>query len=118
MERRTFSGVVVATVLANTLSNTSTTGDSIDLLDGSSFPSPTSLKPSVVVINRGTVDEEKILISLRSSNTLTILERGYDGTSIVTHNSNSVVDHVLDATVAQGMNDTIYDREILGWMGI
>lgn len=118
MERRTFSGNVVSTVLVDPLSNTAGINDFIVLLDGSSFPLPSSEKPSVIVINRGTADEEKILVYIRDVNTFLIKERGFDGTPIGNHNSNSVVDHVLDATVAQDMNDTIYDREILGWMGI
>ena len=118
MERRTFDGNVVSTVLVDPLSNTAGVNDFIVLLDASSFPSPSSSKPSVIVINRGTADEEKILVALKDLNTLLIKERGVDGTPVRNHSANSVVDHVLDATVMQNMNDTMYDREILSWMGI
>jgi hypothetical protein len=104
-------------VLTTTLSaNISNSASSISVADGSTFPSGTN--PFVIVIDRGSTSEEKILISSRSSNTFTVDTRGYDGTTAVAHTSGSFVDHVLDASVIQDMNTTTYDNEVLVWMGV
>lgn len=113
MLRREFSGSVVATTLSANVSNVATT---VSLTDGSTFPTGSSGNPFVIVVSRGTVNEEKILISSRSTNTLNVLERGYDGTSAKTHTAPSSVDHVLDALTIQDMNTTTYDNEIMIWM--
>jgi hypothetical protein len=114
MQRREFLGNVVSTTLSANISNSAS---SIDLVDGSTFPTGSS-NPFVIVIDRGTVNEEKILISSRSSNTLTVSSRGYDGIAAVAHSSGASVDHILDATSVQDMNTTTYDNKILIWAGI
>jgi len=113
MLRREFSGAVLTTTLSANISNSAS---SISVADGSTFPSGTN--PFVIVIDRGSSSEEKILISSRSSNTFTVDTRGYDGTTAVAHTSGSFVDHVLDASVIQDMNTTTYDNEVLVWMGV
>ena len=65
-----------------------------------------------------TINEEKILIASRSTNTLTASSRGYDGVVAVAHNSGATVDHILDATSIQDMNTTTYDTQVLLWVGI
>lgn len=114
IERREISGSVQAQALTANISNSST---SFDVADGSSFPTG-SLNKFVVVIGRATVDEEKILISARSGNTLTVSARGYDGTIAVAHAAGSIVDHVLDANAVQSMNTAVFDSQILYWMGV
>ena len=113
MLRREFSGAVLTTTLSANISNSAS---SISVADGSTFPSGTN--PFVIVIDRGSGSEEKILISSRSSNTFTVDTRGYDGTTAVDHTSGAFVDHVLDASVIQDMNTTTYDNEVLVWMGV
>lgn len=113
MLRREFSGAVLTTTLSANISNSAS---SISVVDGSTFPSGTN--PFVIVIDRGSGSEEKILISSRSSNTFTVDTRGYDGTTAVAHTSGAFVDHVLDASVIQDMNTTTYDNEVLVWMGV
>ena len=113
MLRREFSGSVLRTTLSANISNVST---SITVLDGSTYP--TGVNPFVIVIDRGLSSEEKVLISSRSTNTLTVDTRGYDGTTAVAHTSGAFVDHVLDAAVVQDMNTTTYDNEVLMWMGV
>jgi hypothetical protein len=113
MLRREFSGAVLTTTLSANISNSAS---SISVADGSTFPSGTN--PFVIVIDRGSGSEEKILISSRSSNTFTVDTRGYDGTTAVAHTSGAFVDHVLDASVIQDMNTTTYDNEVLVWMGV
>jgi hypothetical protein len=113
MLRREFNGAVLRTSLSASINNTAS---SISIVDGSTYP--TGINPFVVVLNRGNPSEEKILISSRASNTLTVAERGYDGTVANAHISGSFVDHVLDAAVIQDMNTTTYDNEVLVWMGV
>lgn len=113
MLRREFSGAVLRTTLSASISNSDT---SISVVDGSTYPSGNN--PFVIVIDRGVATEEKILISSRTSNTLTAQQRGYDGTTAVAHSSGAYVDHVLDAAVIQDMNTTTYDNEVLVWMGV
>jgi hypothetical protein len=114
IERREISGAVIAQALTANISNSST---SFDVADGSSFPTG-ALNKFVVVIDRATLFEEKILISARSINTFTVEGRGYDGTTAVAHAAGSIVDHVLDANAVQSMNTTVFDGQILYWMGV
>lgn len=112
MERREITGSVVETTLTSGI--TSIAG-SITVVDGSTFPSG-STNSFVIVIDRGLLNEEKILIASRASNTFTVSQRGYDGTTASPHLANAKVDHVLDALAMQDMNTTVYDTEILFWM--
>jgi len=113
MLRREFSGGVLRTTLSSSINNAVT---SIAVADGSTFPS--GANPFVIVINRGSSSEEKVLVSSRAGNTFTVSSRGFDGSTANSHSSGSFVDHVLDATVIQDMNTTTYDNEVLVWMGV
>lgn len=112
MLRREFSGSVLRVNITDPISNSDTY---INITDASTYPD--GVNPYVIVIDRGTPNEEKILISGKTSNTLVALTRGYDGTTAIGHNTGAFVDHVLDATVIQNMNTTTYDNEVLVWMG-
>jgi hypothetical protein len=114
MERREFAGAVVAQALSANISNSAT---SFSVTDGSTFPTG-DLNSFVVSIGRGNSYEEKILISSRSANTFTVSARGYDGTNAVQHSAGELVDHILDATAVQSMNTTVFDNQILNWMGV
>jgi hypothetical protein len=113
MERREFSGAVLRTNLSANITDSSST---ISVVDASSYP--TGVHSFVIVLDRGTVYEEKVLIGSRVSNTFTADVRGYDGTTAVAHTTGAWVDHVLDAVTMQDMNKTTYDNEILVWMGV
>lgn len=113
MERRQFTGAALRVNLSSSISNTATT---INLTDGSTYPIGTS--PFVIVIDRGTANEEKVLISTRAANALTVSNRGYDGTVALPHDNGAFVDHILDASVIQDMNETTYDNQVLMWMGV
>jgi hypothetical protein len=113
MLRREFSGSVLRTTLVANISNTAT---SITVLDGSTYPTGSS-NPFVIVIDRGLSSEEKILITSRSTNTLTVDTRGYDGSVAAAHTTGAFIDHILDAAVVQDMNTTTYNNEVLVWMG-
>lgn len=112
MERREILGSVVETSLAANISNSDTT---INVVDGSTFPSGSD-NPFVIVINRGSSTEEKILVTSRTGNVLTVSQRGYDGVPASIHSSGESVDHVLDATAMQDMNKTTYDNQIMYWI--
>jgi len=114
MLRREFSGAVVSTTLAANINSSVT---SFSVLDGSTFPDGLT-NPFVVVVDRGVSEEEKVLCLSRSSNTFTVLQRGYDGTVAQSHNTNAIVDHVLDAKTIQDMNTTTFDNQVLLWMGV
>jgi hypothetical protein len=88
-----YKGSSIETTLSNAYSIANT---SLTVSSGSTFPDGSS-GPFVVVISRGLADEEKMLISSRTSNTLTILEKGYDGTTSQNHVNGSSVNHCLDA---------------------
>jgi hypothetical protein len=114
MERREIIGSVLSTTLASNINNSAT---SIDLTDGSTFPTGATA-PFTIIINRGQLTEEKILITSRAANTLTVASRGYDGVSASAHTAGETIDHVLDATVIQDMNTTTYDNQVLLWAGV
>jgi len=113
MLRRDFTGAATRTVLTAGVNNSVT---SLPVADTSTYPSGNN--PFVVVVDRGTPDEEKILVSSKTSTTFDSCIRGYDNTSAVAHSSAAFVDHVLDALSIQDMNTTTYDNEVLMWMGV
>ena len=89
-------------------------GTTLDLTiscdDLTNWPTGTGGTPFYVVIDRGTSSEEKILCASRSGNTLTVFDdgvtvgRGADDTSITSHSSNAVIEHVFTATDADEAN--------------
>jgi hypothetical protein len=113
MERREILGSVVFTSSSGPVLSTDM---SIVAVDASTFPSGSSGKPFVIVLNRGTPLEEKVLCSSRASNTFTVSQRGYDGTTANNHANGVKIDHVLDATAMDDMNDVVYDTQIMYWM--
>ena len=107
--RREYVGGAQAARLTTALGGT--TGDlTIYCDDLTNWPTGVSGRPFYVVIDRGTVSEEKILCSSRSSNTLTVyndgitIGRGADDTSITSHSINAVIEHVFTATDADEAN--------------
>lgn len=115
MERRTLKGNVIATTLSANINNSTTT---VAVVNGTTFPTGASDMPYVIVVDRATVNEEKMLVSSRTANTLTVSSRGYDGTTAVAHTSGASVDHVLDAVALQDMNNSTYDNEVYIWLGV
>lgn len=114
VERREIVGTAIAQPLSANITLSST---SISVTNGATFPTGATNK-FVIVIGRGTSDEEKILISSRSANTFTVATRGYDGTTAVAHTAGDIVDHILDANTVQSMNTAVFDGQILYWMGV
>lgn len=98
--RKQYDGGVVDTTLAASITAGATT---VTLTDGSTFPDATH--PFVIAVDRGGATEEKMLVGARSSNTLTITERGYDGTTAASHATGVSVSHVLDAHTLDQANE-------------
>lgn len=102
-----YSGGASSTTLAVAITAVST---EITVVDGSGLPDPTGTIPSdpndpvpsgalpfVITVDRGTPSEEKILISGRTVNNLTVQDRGFDGTVATSHGEQAVVEHTIDA---------------------
>jgi hypothetical protein len=106
MEKREFVGAAVQTTLsANIAANT--TG-MVNVVSGSTFPTG-GTKKFVIALARGTVNEEKVLINIRSGNTFDInaTGRGYDSTTAFAHPAGTTVDHVLDSIFLQDVSDEV-----------
>lgn len=92
--RKDMSGGTQATAITGgAISGVAT---SITVVDGSTYPDGSAGK-FVICIDRALPAEEKILITSRSGNVLTVSDRGYDGTVAIGHNNAAVVEHVIDA---------------------
>lgn len=114
MQRREFVGTAQSTTLPSNVANSAM---SITIGSGSSFPTGAN-NPFAIIVSRGEAEEEKMLVSSRSGDVLTISVRGYDDTTAQNHVTGAVVDHVLDSNTIQSMNTYTYDTAILQWMGI
>lgn len=110
--QKQFLGGAVAQALASGLTNS---GLSFTTSDSTGMPSG-GTHPFVIVLERGTANEEKVLVDSRSGNTYTVNAsgRGYDGTAGIAHNSGSPVEHCLDAVSMSELsaheNDTTLDE--------
>lgn len=91
--RKDYDGGAVATTISGAIGGGAT---SISVASGTSLPDGSAGK-FVVCIDRGLATEEKILITSRSGNTLTVSARGYDGTVAQSHAAGATIEHVLDA---------------------
>lgn len=85
--RKDFKGGAPARTLASGITNVAT---SLTLSSGTGWPTGTPAK-FVAVIERGTANEEKVLITTRSGTSCTGVLRGYDGTSAVAHSSGATI---------------------------
>ena len=108
MRREYVGGAQAARLTAGLGGTTSNLTISCDNL--TNWPTGANGRPFYVVINRGTASEEKILCASRSGNTLSVYDvglvngRGADDTSITSHASNSIIEHVFTATDADEAN--------------
>jgi hypothetical protein len=108
--RRSYAGGAAALVLTGgTLSSSgltfSTTGTATGWPDGSGGK-------FFIVIDRGQIGEEKILVTSRASNAFTIAsvgDRGKDGTSATSHLVNAAVEHCGTATDLDEANAHVND---------
>lgn len=94
-----YAGAAPATRLSGSLASGTTSSFAVITSGGAGYPTGATA-PFVVVIDRGTASEEKILVTSRSGDTFSNLTRAYDGTSATTHAAQAVVEHVYDAASA------------------
>lgn len=96
-QRQSFSGDAVPTTLANTIQPTDLT-ITVQSLVG--YPD-TAVGPFVITVDRGTTNEEKILIDSYTGNILTVDPngRGYDSTTAVQHTAGADLRHTISAEV-------------------
>lgn len=92
MTRILTTGGAVRTTLTASLNNSATAFTVVSVTGW-----PTSV-PFVIVIDRGTSSEEKILVTARSGTSITNCTRGYDGTVATSHNvGTNNVEHAISA---------------------
>jgi len=96
---KAYGGAAVSTTLNGGISGSVT---SITVTSGSGLPDGSAGSFVLSIDRAGT--EEKILVASRSGNTLTVTERGYDGTVAAAHLTLVSVDHVLDAYTVEQAN--------------
>jgi hypothetical protein len=58
---------------------------------------PTGAHPFIITINAGGSNEEKVLVTTRTGNTLSLQQRGFDGTPASTHSAGEKVQHTDSA---------------------
>jgi hypothetical protein len=98
--RRQHSGGAIQTTLSVGIGS----GDlTINITAPTGWPDG-SVGPFFVVIDRGLTSEEKVLITSRSANVLTVTTRGVDGTTATTHASGAAIFPVWTATEADEAN--------------
>lgn len=103
MALKEFNGAAPATRLAGALAVGTTSSFSVITGGGAGYPTGATA-PFVVVIDRGTALEEKILVTTRASDVFSTLTRAYDGTTAQAHSAQAVVEHVLDAATITEAN--------------
>ena len=89
--RRTYAGAAIKTVLSVSVDD----NDASFILEASTGWASGSY---YVVVDPGTASEEKVLVSSRAANTLTISARGVDGTVAQEHAEGAVIYPVAAAT--------------------
>lgn len=99
-ERKEFVGGAPATTLAGALTDVATT---CAVASVTGWPTADTY-PFVAVIDRGTANEEKILVEARTGVNFTTIVRGYDDTTAVAHSDGAAVEHALDASTIDQAN--------------
>lgn len=102
--RKQFPGGAVATTTSSSMTAVST---SVDIAATAGWP--TGPTPWVVTINRGGATEEQVLVSSRSSSTLSFLlaNRGYGATTAFNHNAGESIEATIDPTTVDEVNRVV-----------
>jgi hypothetical protein len=109
--RRQYAGGAKPTTLVSALGG-SNSDLTISGTDFTNYPNG-SVGPFYIVIDRGQVNEEKILCGSRTGNTINVYNvgltngRGADGTSVVAHSASATVEHVFTAVDADESNSHV-----------
>lgn len=107
--RREYKGAAASSVLVEVLGG-SVSDLEIFCNDLTNWPTGLGGKPFFVVVDRGKLNEEKILCSSRTGNVITVYAdgitngRGADDTSISAHSVNAVIEHTFTALDADEAN--------------
>lgn len=96
--RKQFKGAAVPTTIAGAINDIDAT---ITMSGTAGWPDGST--PFVATLERDTINEEKILVT-RSATVLTVITRGYDDTTAVSHNSGVPIEHTLDAGTVDQVN--------------
>lgn len=99
MPRRGYSGSAKATRLSLAIDANVQT---LVVEDPAGWPDGT--RPFFLVLERGTANEEKVLVGVRNGSTFQNLTRGADGTAALSHQALVAVEHVWTATDADESN--------------
>jgi hypothetical protein len=99
-ERKEFKGGAAATALDAGINDTDV---ALVLDDATGWPTATT-DPFVIVVDRGTAIEEKMLVGARTGTSLSSITRAYDDTTAFSHASGAAVEHVLDASTIDQAN--------------
>lgn len=96
------AGAATATTLTSGLSNSAT---AFSVVSATGWPASV---PFVICIDRGTVNEEKILVTARTGTAITNCTRGYDSTAAVAHAvGTNNVEHCISASQIQELIDHV-----------
>lgn len=98
---RNYSNTVAPTSLSAPLNNSATT---FDVASTAGFPAV----PFIAAIDRGTPDEEVVLVTAKTATTVTT-SRGFDGTAAVAHLSGAAFEHTTAAIEHREANEHIND---------
>lgn len=113
--RKEWAGAAPQTTLSSTFSaGTPAAGATFTVTSGTGYPTGAYTGGFVIVLDRGTAAEEKVLCSARSGNTFTVATsgRGWDGTTATSHGGGSTagtVDHCVDADTFTDLSGHVYD---------
>lgn len=90
------AGAATATTLTAPLNNSAT---AFSVVSATGWPASV---PFAIVVDRGTINEEKILVTARSGTSITTCTRGYDSTAAVAHAvGTNNVEHCITAAQIQ-----------------
>lgn len=111
--RKQFPGGAVRTALTSSMTATST---SVDI--GATAGWPTGPTPWVVTINRGGATEEQVLVSARSTSTLTftLANRGYGATAAFAHSLGESIECTVDPVTLDEVNRLVAMPSAVGEM--
>lgn len=115
MARQEITGAAPATALTSTMTaSTPGAGATFTVTTGTGYPTGLYTGGFVVVVDRGTASEEKVLCSARSGNTFTVATsgRGYDGTTAASHGggvTTGTVEESISAALLTDLSGHVYD---------
>lgn len=105
MPQRQYANTAQPTSLTGSIDNAATT---LPVASTTGYPSP----PFLVAIERGTANEEVVLVQSKTANAFANCIRGYDSTVAATHAAGKAVEHTTAAVDYREMSDHIYNTAL------